>query len=341
MKFLKIFGIILALLLVGYLILCATASPKLSFTQSTTIDAPASSAYAQVANLKNWPEWSPWYGRDPQMENTYEGPEGGVGQINSWISKTEGNGSQEIIEAVPNKSMKTKLQFEGFEGANYAEFVFNEKDGKTEASWSMDGAEFPFLFRGMATLMGFEGMVKKDYDDGLAAIKKAAEAMPKLPTSYDGYEIEPFDYPGGQYLGVRRMVGISDGGITQMYQESLPKAYGIAAQNEALGEGMPRGLFYEYDNKNDQTDLAAVVPVSKAVTAVDDVQMIKVPASKGLMINYYGSYEGGEAPHLAMEKYMSARGLKVKHPVMEEYVTDPTTEPDTSKWLTKIFYLIE
>jgi hypothetical protein len=28
-------------------------------------------------------------------------------------------------------------------------------------------------------------------------------------------------------------------------------------------------------------------------------------------------------------------------PVIEEYVTGPETEPDTSKWLTKIYYLLD
>ncbi len=34
-------------------------------------------------------------------------------------------------------------------------------------------------------------------------------------------------------------------------------------------------------------------------------------------------------------------GLKHKAPVIEEYVTDPGKEPDSSKWLTRIYFFAE
>jgi effector-binding domain-containing protein len=42
-----------------------------------------------------------------------------------------------------------------------------------------------------------------------------------------------------------------------------------------------------------------------------------------------------------MDDYLKANKLKAGAPVIEEYVTDPGTEPDESKWLTKIYYLAD
>ena len=41
-----------------------------------------------------------------------------------------------------------------------------------------------------------------------------------------------------------------------------------------------------------------------------------------------------------MDEYMKDFGLLNNPPIIEEYVTDPSTEKDPAKWLTKIIYYI-
>jgi len=69
--------------------------------------------------------------------------------------------------------------------------------------------------------------------------------------------------------------------------------------------------------------------------------MISTPASKALLINYYGAYDSNELAHIALNMYIQKNGLHMKKPVIEEYVTDPMSEPDPGKWLTRIIYLID
>jgi effector-binding domain-containing protein len=54
-----------------------------------------------------------------------------------------------------------------------------------------------------------------------------------------------------------------------------------------------------------------------------------------------GGYSGIGKAHEAMDAYMASNKLEQKAPVIEEYITDPGSEPDSSKWLTKIMYLIK
>jgi len=54
-----------------------------------------------------------------------------------------------------------------------------------------------------------------------------------------------------------------------------------------------------------------------------------------------GGYNGLEQAHLAMDDYMKANNLENQPPVIEEYITDPGSEPDSNKWVTKITYLVK
>jgi effector-binding domain-containing protein len=62
---------------------------------------------------------------------------------------------------------------------------------------------------------------------------------------------------------------------------------------------------------------------------------------KALKVDYYGDYAGSEQAHVAIMEYIDQNGLTAKEPVIELYITDPGMEPDTSKWLTTIYYLVE
>ena len=42
-----------------------------------------------------------------------------------------------------------------------------------------------------------------------------------------------------------------------------------------------------------------------------------------------------------MNDYLQQKKMTSSLPVIEEYVTDPTVEKDTAKWLTKIIYFVE
>jgi effector-binding domain-containing protein len=99
-------------------------------------------------------------------------------------------------------------------------------------------------------------------------------------------------------------------------------------------------LYYDWNEEDSSADLAAAIPVSPDMEVDDlgDFERIEVPAGKALPIEYYGAYEQIGGAHEAMHKYMSEGGIEIGTPVIEEYVTDPEREPDTSKWLNNIYY---
>ena len=70
-------------------------------------------------------------------------------------------------------------------------------------------------------------------------------------------------------------------------------------------------------------------------------EMINTGVKLNERIDYYGPYEKSSRAHFAVELYFSKNNLIIKPPVIEEYLTDPTQEPNPAKWLTRIYNFAE
>lgn len=183
-KFLKIFGIIIGSFVLLYAIACLAGPSELKVTRSITINAPASEVFTQVGDFSNWSKWSMWSQRDPNMQSTFEGEPMMEHHKWSWKS-TEGNGTQTITSVTLNEEIKSDLLFEGFQDPNKSTFNFKESGSSddvsvpcatctTEVSWTMDMGKIPFQYRGMMFM--FQGRLIKDFEGGLANLKKVCES---------------------------------------------------------------------------------------------------------------------------------------------------------------------
>ena len=156
-----------------------------------------------------------------------------------------------------------------------------------------------------------------------------------------GLIVKPVNYPGRTFMAVRKRVPFSD--IQPFYRQNLGKIF-TACQAEGLAmDGMPSGLFYDYDEEAGQTDMAAAIGVQSGKNLGGDIQVVTIPPGKALQIDYYGKYKGIADAHYAMDDYLGSNKLKRNRalPTIEEYVTDPSSQPDPSKWLTRLVYFYE
>jgi effector-binding domain-containing protein len=337
MKILKIIGGIIAVVVAIYLIMCALGPNKFEGSATVEMDAPASVVYDIVTDMTTWEEWIPWKKQDPSMVLTMGEKTKGLGASYSWESDMMGSGSLEIVETEANKSMRNKLNFEGFEGNSYGIWKFAAMDAnKSKATWAMESENaVPFWMRGMM-LMG-ESM-EETFTNGLNALNiiaaKKAKELASMPKKYRGYTVNTLEIPTQYYITHREKIPMAN--ISTFFGTHFPAIAGKAAANMT---GMPRALYYEWDQESGMTDLAAAIPVKSAMD-IEGYTSVTVPKGKALHIDYYGSYDGGAEAHYAMDDYMKANGLESEL-VMEEYANDPVSEPDTSKWLTKIYYTLK
>lgn len=346
MRALKTILIILAALL-GLLVILGLVGPaSYRVERSTVIAAPPEVVYGYVSRLSSMKEWGPWQEMDKDQVQSIEGTDGTVGAVWKWEGDTVGIGMQTLTALEPNKSVRAELKFlEPMESVSTATYDLEAMGDSTMLTWGMEG-ENGFMGKIMGVFMDMDKMIGPDFEKGLATLKGLAEEQAaslqagSLANTVGGYLIETVDRPETVFVGKRATVKFD--AMTEFYGKTY------AAAGPAIGKaglemaGYPCGVFFHWDEKNGQADMMAAMPVKAANgLKVAGMDVHVVPASKMLHVAYYGPYDGSAKAHYAIDEHIKAQGLTHYGNVIEEYVTDPMAEPDTSKWLTNIYYMIK
>jgi uncharacterized protein YndB with AHSA1/START domain len=170
-------ALVVLVVLVGVLVaVIATRPDTFHIERSAVIQAPAPVVFANLDDFHQWPQWSPWEGRDPQMMREYEGAESGVGAAYHWSGNDEvGEGRMTITESAPPSRLGIRLDFlKPFAATNQCAFTLEPADAGTRVTWTMDG-NADFMTKAMTLVMSMDRMVGKDFEQGLAALKTVSE----------------------------------------------------------------------------------------------------------------------------------------------------------------------
>jgi hypothetical protein len=175
--------VVLVLLLGAAAAYVATRPDAYHVERSTTVDAPAATVFAQIDDLSVWKEWSPWEKKDPAMKRTFSATSSGVGASYSWEGNKEvGKGKMTITDSKPAEKVVEKLEFiEPFQ--SQADITFKlaaETPTTTKVTWAMDG-KHNFISKAFSVVKPMDGMIGKDFEDGLSGLKKVAEAKKPPP----------------------------------------------------------------------------------------------------------------------------------------------------------------
>ncbi len=164
-------------------ILCVVASFQpgvMNVTRSATIAAPPATVFKIVNDFRQWDAWSPWAKLDPNMKKSLEGPPEGAGAVYKWSGNMEvGEGTTTLVESKPNEKVVMKLAFvKPMEGTSDVEFTFAPEGEGTKVIWNMK-SDVPFVGKIFGLFMDCEKMCGDQFNEGLANLKKLAEAAPK------------------------------------------------------------------------------------------------------------------------------------------------------------------
>ena len=176
LEIIAIVAVILAIAIAAVLILAATKPGTLRVVRSVSIRAPAEKIFPLISDFHQWRSWSPWEDKDPAMKRTYGGAESGKGAVYAWDGdKNVGSGRMEILETSALSKIVIKLDFfKPFEGHNTAEFTMLPHGDATHLTWVMHGPA-PLLHRVMQVFVNIDKMIGKDFEAGLANLKKLTE----------------------------------------------------------------------------------------------------------------------------------------------------------------------
>jgi uncharacterized protein YndB with AHSA1/START domain len=169
-------------LAVGAVLLIAATKPAtFKVERQTVIAAPSAAIFANLEDFHRWAAWSPWEHLDPQMRKTYSGPPTGVGSSYAWTGNSDvGEGRMTVLESRPNEELKVKLEFlKPFEATNTTTYTLAPNSGHngTQVTWSMEGPN-TFMGKVMSVFASMDSMVGKDFEIGLANLKRVSESAP-------------------------------------------------------------------------------------------------------------------------------------------------------------------
>ena len=175
MRVVKLTVLILVALVVVVVGVGAFLPKDFAVERSIGINASPEAVFDEVSSLRKWDAWSPWLARDPSIENTYSGPEAGVGAKVSWSSEKSGDGTQTITLSERPTRIEMKLDF-GDMGQPSAHWTFEPSGEGVQVTWGLTGTMSGVLGGYFARMM--DDWVGADYEDGLARLKEVAEALP-------------------------------------------------------------------------------------------------------------------------------------------------------------------
>lgn len=323
--------LIAAFLIVGFFL------PKSAYSEHTTnINAPADVVFTQVNNLHNWEAWSPFKDEDSNMTITYGEIAEGVGGSYSWTGNM-GEGTLTIKESEADSLIKTEVVFdEDGKQIGYGTWTFvSNEDGTTEASWrfGMEDLAWPLgRYYGLFMDAGMQPFLIK----GLENIKTIAESAPSAVGKTG--DIVLTDIPEQYIVAIRDSITVEEMGPFYEKSYGAIMAYLMANGKEAVGYPMSITLTW---NENGKSLIEAAMPVAKVLEITENEEGIYsrlMIGSKAVMASHWGPYETVGSTYMALEKYMKDNGLMPGGAPYEVYITDPSTEPDVSKWETQIIW---
>ena len=131
-------GIVLAL----FLVLCIGAlvlPGRVHVERSRTVAAKPEQLYPLLANLREgWPKWSPFgKAHDAQLQETFSGPQTGVGATESWTGGSMPPGRLVLTRADPASGVEFRIEMEN--GVQIAgRIALQPESTATRVTWADD-----------------------------------------------------------------------------------------------------------------------------------------------------------------------------------------------------------
>ena len=339
MRVVKIILVLLLVIVAAGFVAMMVIPTKKHTERSITINAPISDVYAYLARLENFSQWSGWNSRDASIKNTLAGTDATMDASTHWVGDSS-EGHIRIIGLNGNKLIKHEISYlKPEEKTARSNFRLISSNGQTNVTW-----EFEVLTpRPQNLLSVFKKDTHKSAEEleaGLRNLKQAIETgKTASASSAKQYSVEQMNFPATRYITMRKVVSWSN--MSAFFASSAPKLYAAVSANK-IEPGIFTGIYYTWDELNKQTDMAAAVSIpADANISNDSLQVVDLPASKAVYLDYYGAYDNLMKAYSIVDGYLTENKLKQKAPVIEQYLKGPSQETDTSKWLTRIIYLVE
>ena len=149
------------------------------------------------------------------------------------------------------------------------------------------------------------------------------------------------------YAGIQATVPMD--GISGAVDQAFPELFGSLAGSGTAPAGPPFIRYLVIDMEA-LLQLEFGVPVAAPVTGSGRIRPGILPAGRYAVLRHTGNYDGLIDANAALQQWAHDHGLEFEMKDtpqgsawgsrLEEYITDPSKEPDPSKWETDVAYLL-
>lgn len=339
MKAFKYILFLVLMIVIAVAIYIAVQPNSYEVERSKTMNAPISVVYNNVIDFKNWESWNSWVEEDSTIAISLSEKTKGIGGSYTWKEK-DGTGSMETIDTEKNKYIAQIMKFDEFPSANvYWTFSSNE-DSTTTVTWRISGEKLPFYFKAYATLTGgMDNEIGPYYKRGLELLEEEIlKDMKRYSIQIEGVT----QHGGGFYLYNTTSCKMSD--FKQKMEEMLPKVGGYAISNNIRFAGAPFVIYHKWDEANDAVMFSCAIPTtSKITTTESEILTGQLESFKAVKTILKGDYENLKEAWEKTMLYIEDNNLETNEtgPMLEVYLTDPTSQPNPADWVTEVYIAIK
>lgn len=135
-------------------------------------------------------------------------------------------------------------------------------------------------------------------------------------------------------LGVRSVVPLGE--MPDFFGQAYGQIFAKLERDQIAPAGMPFGRYRGMPTET--VDVEAGVPISMPVSSEGAVAAGVLPATRAVEALHVGPYDTLVETYSEMAEWMTEQGLQPSDDMWEFYLTDPSEEPDSAKWQTKVVW---
>ncbi|MEE4114947.1 MAG: SRPBCC family protein [Marinilabiliaceae bacterium] len=308
---------------------------RLVVSASADINISTPELFYSVATFTDRQAWDPWLETEPEAEVTISSQPDYVGSTYEWKGEKLGNGRMLVDSVFYPSFIKSSIWFMPEMEPAEVNWQLEPAENGTKAVWSlhMESAN-PFM-KLMNRLM--KGGLEKSFEKGLGNLKTYIESGTFTRSKLDVTGVKEFP-------AMSAVIAEAYGVNMEVMSQTMEMLFGIVMQavtdNGLTPSGMPFAYYFNYNQEAGTTSIKAGVPVNDIVKLSGEARTETFKAFKGFSALHTGPYTEFELSYGKMMEEMNRQGIMPLMESWEFYHTDPGMEPDESRWLTEIVFMI-
>jgi len=289
--------------------------------------------YLMLNDVKEWPKWTSWKESDPSLVFTPGGREVNIGASFTFNGSKYGKGYGEVLESEKDSLFTLFYKYSKFPADAIMNFQIIPQGNHSVYVKSFVRLKKPIPFFKRAFYIGFKERTDNMLQSDLNGLKSYIES---LVNSNFGVKQETFK--SKKYIGITEPVVASR--LPSFFARVYPKIYKLLDSLNIKYTGPPVNLTLGWEASSGYVHAMAALPIDETIKAPLGFDFIEIPDHPCVKLEHFGSYNTLRHGHAKLDYLFRLNNQVITSPIIEEYVTSPSQQPDTSKWQTNIYYLI-